>query len=200
MSDNNHLLEIREMLEKAEYYVSSAKAMLNVAGDLPMSKYADQANNLPEPDFSSKSTGRVVEGIFDGQNMIGADRKSYPVPANYASKSKLVAGDKLKLTIMEDGAFMYKQVGPVERKRVVGILTYNNGKYTIISEGRSYKVLLASVTYFKAEVGETVTLIVPADEESEWGAIENVVENPDVEKAIKESREESDAFDISIEG
>ena len=33
------------------------------------------------------------------QIMIGPDGKNYPVPANYASKSKLIEGDILKLTI-----------------------------------------------------------------------------------------------------
>ena len=36
--------------------------------------------------------GRVVEGVFDGQNMVGSDGKIYSVPPNYASKSKLVEG------------------------------------------------------------------------------------------------------------
>ena len=42
---------------------------------------------------------RVVEGVFNGQNMIGGDGEEYPIPANYSSKSKLVEGDILKLTI-----------------------------------------------------------------------------------------------------
>ena len=32
----------------------------------------------------------VVEGIFDGYYMVGADQKKYPVPMNYSSKSKLI--------------------------------------------------------------------------------------------------------------
>ena len=47
-----------------------------------------------------------MEGVFDGQNMMGPDGKKYPVPANYASKSKLVEGDVLKLTISDDGSFI----------------------------------------------------------------------------------------------
>ena len=54
--------------------------------------------------------------------MVGSDGKNYPVPANYASKSKLVQGDILKLTIADDGAFLYKQIGPIPRKQVVGKL------------------------------------------------------------------------------
>ena len=200
MSDNNEqLLTLRTMLEKAEANLRNARDILDSMGVNSTSRYTEAASQLNAPSFSSKSTGRIVEGIFDGQNMMGADKKSYPVPANYASKSKLVPGDKLKLTIMEDGAFLYKQIGPVERKRIIGILTYNDSKYTIVCEGRDYKVLLASVTYFKAEVGQNVTLIIPAHEESEWGAIENVVINSENEKALKEATDKDDAFDIEKE-
>ena len=119
--------------------------------------------------------GRVIEGVFDGQGMVDKKGKVYPVPANYASKSKLIPGDVLKLTITEEGKFLYKQISPVERKTVVGPLVYNNNQYQILANGKAYNVLLASVTYFRAEVGDEVTLIIPADHESDWGAIEAVL-------------------------
>ena len=107
--------------------------------------------------------------------MIDKDGKDYPVPANYASKSKLIPGDVLKLTVKPDGTFLYKQIGPIERKRVIGILTYEDGQYKVIANSKAYKVLLASVTYFKGEVGDKITLVIPEIEDSEWGAIENVL-------------------------
>jgi len=36
--------------------------------------------------------------------------------------------------------------------------------------------LLASITYFKAEIGDKVALIIPELEDSDWGAIENIVD------------------------
>ena len=71
--------------------------------------------------------------------MIGPDGKNYPVPANYASKSKLVEGDILKLTIGESGKFMYKQIGPVERKTVIGTLTSHDDQYFVEVNGKEYK-------------------------------------------------------------
>src|SRR4029079_12742126 len=88
--------------------------------------------------------GKIIEGVFDGQNMVGSDGKMYPVPANYASKSKLVQGDILKLTIADDGTFMYKQIGPIPRKQVVGALKLENGHYFVDVAGKSFRVLLAS--------------------------------------------------------
>jgi hypothetical protein len=117
--------------------------------------------------------GKVIEGVFDGQNMVGSDAKTYPVPANYASKSKLVQGDILKLTIADDGAFMYKQIGPIPRKQIVGTLTQENGHYYVTVGDRQYRVLLASVTYFKAKPGDQVSVNVPEDDShAEWAALE----------------------------
>ena len=105
--------------------------------------------------------------------MVGSDSKTYPVPANYASKSKLVQGDILKLTIAEDGAFLYKQIGPIPRKQVVGTLILESGHYFVDVNTRRFRVLLASVTYFKAKPGDQVSVNVPEDDSAaEWAALE----------------------------
>ncbi len=175
MAKSSKIALLKEILDSAESSIRSAKNLLNeISGDAAqVSKLADAAEKVGKQVAEGKS--HIIEGVFDGQNMIGPDKKVYSVPANYASKSKLIPGDILKLTITEDGTFLYKQIGPVQRKKVVGTLTYDEGQYRIIAEGKSYKVLLASVTYFKAEIGDRVTIIVPELEESDWAAIENVL-------------------------
>ena len=105
--------------------------------------------------------------------MIGPDGKNYPVPANYASKSKLVEGDMLKLTITDDGGFIYKQIGPTERRQIIGTLVQHDGAYYVEANGHEYRILLASVTYFRIAVGDQVTIIVPEDNpEATWAAVE----------------------------
>ena len=123
--------------------------------------------------------GVVVEGIFNGQIMIGPDGKQYSVPANYASKSKLVEGDILKLTIDRSGAFVYKQISPVERSRLVGRLVKdkNLGEFVVLAGDKIYRVLMASVTYFKGEEGDEIVILVPKDHDSTWSAVENVIKN-----------------------
>jgi len=126
--------------------------------------------------LSVSEGGKVIEGMFDGQNMMGPDGKQYPVPANYASKSKLVEGDVLKLTIADDGSFIYKQIGPVERRKILGTLMQDEkGEYKVLAEGKAFKVLLASLTYFKSEPGDQVTIVLPKDRDANWGAVENVI-------------------------
>lgn len=180
MSHDSKIAMIQEMIESAETSLRSVQQLLaemsgNADGKPSIrSKYVKKAVSLDQ-ESSENGDANVLEGVFDGQSMIGPDKRGYPVPANYASKSKLVPGDVLKLTIKEDGAFLYKQIKPIERKHIIGILTNDDGQYKIIGKHKTYKVLLASVTYFRAEIGDKVTLIIPANEESDWGAIENVL-------------------------
>jgi len=176
MSQASKLALLKEMLDSAQSNINSAKQVISeLIGTKDKNLFVKLAKEI-EPSSSSESEeDKIVEGAFDGQNMIDKNGKTYPVPANYASKSKLIPGDILKLTIKEDGSFLYKQIGPVERKNVIGTLTYEDGQYKVIASGKAYKVLLASVTYFKAEVGDNVTLVIPELEDSEWGAIENVL-------------------------
>lgn len=173
MDNLNNIALIAQMIESAEKNIQSAKQLLRevMGGKLESSDIAKRAQSL-----SVSEGGKVIEGMFDGQNMIGPDGKQYPVPANYASKSKLVEGDILKLTISDDGSFIYKQIGPAERRKVLGVLVQDEkGEYRVVAEGKPYKVLLASLTYFKSEPGDQVTIVLPQDKEAIWGAVENVI-------------------------
>ncbi|MBU1178489.1 BF2992 family fimbrillin-A clan protein [Patescibacteria group bacterium] len=142
--------------------------------------------------LSTTDGGKIVEGVFDGQNMIGPDSRLYPMPANYASKSKLVEGDVLKLTIQDDGTFLFKQIGPIERSKVIGKVVEDNGDYVIKADDKLYKVLLASITYYKAEAGDEVTIIIPEGKESTWAAIENVIKKGESEGDEDEDEDSGD--------
>ena len=157
---------LRTLLNEAETNLAAAKELLySMVGD----------DNLPKRD-PEEVAGKVIEGVFDGQTMHDTDGKAYPVPANYASKSKLVEGDILKLTIADDGSFIYKQIGPVARRQLIGILVQHDGAYYVEAGGREFRVLLASVTFFKAHIGDQVSIIIPEDNrEAEWAAVEAVL-------------------------
>lgn len=161
---DKQIKRLRTLIQEAETSLAAATELLvSLVGD----------DDQVKPVVREDTLGKVVEGVFDGQNMVGSDGKTYPVPANYASKSKLVQGDILKLTIADDGAFLYKQIGPIPRKQVVGTLMLENGHYYVDVNGKRYRVLLASVTYFKAKPGDQVSVNVPEDETSaEWAALE----------------------------
>lgn len=162
---DKQIKRLRALIGEAETAMAATKELLiSLVGDDPV--ITDQVKD--------KVLGKIIEGVFDGQNMVGSDAKTYPVPANYASKSKLVQGDILKLTIADDGAFMYKQIGPVPRRQVVGVLQQKDGHYFVDVDDKQYRVLLASVTYFKAKPGDQVSVNIPEDPsvEAEWAALE----------------------------
>lgn len=121
--------------------------------------------------------GKIMEGVFDGQHMVGSDGKQYLVPPNYASKSKLVEGDILKLTIAPNGTFLFKQIGPIERTRVMGVLMRDEhtGDWRVVANGKKYNVLTASVTFFKGQAGDDAVILIPKAAPSKWSAIENVI-------------------------
>lgn len=129
---------------------------------------------------TESAEGKIIEGIFDGQNMIDGEGEVFPVPANYASKSKLVEGDKLKLSIADNGAFIYKQIELSPRKLVVGHLVLEGSQYQVLVDSKIYNVLYASVTFFRAKVGDQVTIIIPETINSKWAAIENVIPTTDL--------------------
>lgn len=157
---------LKSLIQEAETNLAAAKELL-------VSIVGDDGVVVTPTNSREEVSGKVVEGVFDGQVMIGPDGKSYPVPANYASKSKLVEGDILKLTIANDGGFIYKQIGPVPRRQIIGTLVQHDGAYYVEASGREYRILLASVTYFRINIGDQVTIIVPEDApDATWAAVE----------------------------
>ncbi len=160
-----------KQIKRLRTLIREAETNLAAATELLVSLVGDDEKVAPI--ISNEPLGKVIEGVFDGQNMVGSDGKTYPVPANYASKSKLVQGDILKLTITDDGSFLYKQIGPIPRKQIVGALILENGHYFVEANKKRYRILLASVTYFKAKPGDQVSVNVPEDDlNAEWAALE----------------------------
>lgn len=174
MSDDN-LLSIQELIDSAMSNLKTANALLReMTGitDTDRERHMTRASTMGA---SASVDGKIVEGIFDGQNMVDGSGQAYPVPANYASKSKLVEGDGMKLTITDEGKFIYKQIAPIKRRIVKGALIQEDGQYKVLAEGKAYRVLLASVTFYRAEVGDQVAILVAEEGDATWGAIEAVI-------------------------
>ncbi|HRV75957.1 MAG: hypothetical protein H6799_02105 [Candidatus Nomurabacteria bacterium] len=165
--DEKQIKRLRNLIKEAEMNLLAAKELLvSLVGD-----GEELSHTTPYTEPADGET--VVEGVFDGQNMIGYNSKIYPVQANYASKSHLVQGDVLKLTIVDGGKFLFKQIGPVARKQLIATITQRDGNYFAQAESKEYKILLASVTHFKLSVGDQATIVVPEENpEAEWAAVE----------------------------
>jgi len=201
MPNQNKLSQIKQLLETAFASLQNARQlMFEITGEkeTDVANVSEKAKKLGTPAVVGDE--KIIEGVFDGQNMIGPDSKQYSVPANYASKSKLVEGDTLKLTIIADGSFIYKQIGPVERDRLVGVLSKDEitDDYLVLAGDKTFKVLLASVTYFKGEVGDEVVILTPKNKESRWAAVENIIKKP--LEMNSEDKEPKKATDLEAQG
>lgn len=162
-----------KQVKRLKSLIQEAETNLAAANELLMSILGDDGQVYTPTNSREDVGGKVVEGVFDGQKMAGPDGKEYPIPANYASKSKLVEGDILKLTIAEDGSFIYKQIGPIDRTQIIGTLVQHDGAYFVEAQAREYRILLASVTYFRINIGDQVTIIIPTENpEATWAAVE----------------------------
>jgi len=171
---------IKNLLLNSEENIKKVKELLS--GYLsPEDEKKISIGQLGDDSFESmednkNGEGRIVEGVFDGEQMIGPDGKHYSIPANYASKSKLIEGDILKLTITATGTFVYKQIGPIERTRVIATLEQDEASnFYAVADGKKWKILTASVTYYKGSSGDEVVILVPKTSESQWAAVENIV-------------------------
>ncbi|MFA5995077.1 MAG: hypothetical protein WCW27_00910 [Patescibacteria group bacterium] len=182
MEQENKIILMQQALDNAATQLSQARRILSEISlnykpsGLDITTTAEDGKEQQQKE-QFEGNVQVIEGVFNGQNMVSAEGKIFAIPANYVSKSKLVEGDLLKLTVRQDGSFVYKQIGPVERKRLVGVLEQNQttGDYHVVVEQRSYRVIMASVTYFKGQPGNEVVILTPKDGNSTWAAVENVI-------------------------
>jgi hypothetical protein len=93
--------------------------------------------------------------------MLASDGNTYPVPQNYASKSLLVQGSRLKATIDESGRIKYKIISEIPYTTEIGVITKNGEKYQITTDIKTYNVLVAAITFHKCNIGDTVTIRIP---------------------------------------
>lgn len=103
-----------------------------------------------------------IVGIFDGKFMITEDGKKYQVPENYASKTQLVCGDKLKM-IQEGDGTRFKQIDRVRRKQLEGILARKEGKPVVVTAEGSYEILLSALKHVEALEGDQLEILIPQD-------------------------------------
>lgn len=165
---------IRQALSASESSIRLAKQLLSELEHKSPSKEADTA--LPG-----------IIGTFDGENMVTESGDKYPVPANYASKSMLIVGDTMKL-VNEKGEKRFKQIEHVKRYKTKGTLTKKEGKFHVVSQEGSYRVLPASVDHSGIAVGEELQIVIPAKNQTAlWAAIESPPSKP--EKAADKTQE-----------
>lgn len=176
-TESEKLREVGERLIAAETAIGEARRLLVELG------YTEEARGL-KPSKQGLTGATMIEGVFDGEAMVSGEGDRYPIPANYASKSKLVEGDTLKLTILTDGSFLYKQIGPTSRRNARGVVEIVGGECRISVEGRSFQVLRASITFHKLEAGDEVAVLLPDEREARFATIDQVLKRADSQTPV----------------
>ncbi len=176
MQNKKTIEAVMDFIESAEKSVRNAKKLLRwlmEENGIDLNKEIDLDTKWLNSYNSSDS--KIIEWVFTGSEMLGVDNVKYPVPVNYASKSKLVQWDKLKLTIEKNGKMIYKQIEQIERETKVGLVIKDKDKYQVVVGSETYNLLTAAVTHFKVSIWDKITVIVPANKKATFAAIEAVI-------------------------
>jgi hypothetical protein len=197
MSTNKKIETILSLIEISETNLKNAKSILStILGTVPTE--TAQSPTIPSmtkpsyasgsPSVSSSNSATVMEGYFDGENMIGDDNNTYGVPQNYASKSQLVIGDRLKWMISTnyfgETSEVFKLLIPVPKDRVIGKFIADNNNYAVVVNGykNPIRILKASATYamknLNLKIGDNVAIYIPKISNPTWGAFIGVYNQP----------------------
>lgn len=112
---------------------------------------------------SSRIDTREIDGIvgvFDGKDLVTESGERLEVPVNYASKSKIVFGDTLKM-VEDDGKKLFKQIERVKRLTKTGIISKQGGEMVVVTGDGTYKILQVAVEFYKLTEGGQVQVLVP---------------------------------------
>ncbi len=180
MENKKTIIAIRDFIVSAEKSIKNAKKLLRDVLD------ENNINLETEINLETKWLNtynswdsKIIEWIFTWEEMLGSDSNVYPVPVNYASKSKMVQWDKLKLTIESNWKMIYKQIEPIERDIKTWLLTKEKEKYQVISDWQTYNVLTAAVTHFKWNIWDTISILIPSWKEATFAAIDSIIPKED---------------------
>jgi hypothetical protein len=181
------IASILNLIEIADSNLKTAKTLLaqlavENGGKISTSDYRQPANLSTDED----SALEVVEGYFDGEGMIGDNGQMYVVPPNYASKTQLVSGDRMKWILTKDRE-VYKLILAAPRERVTGTFTIEGDNYLVLVDKypTPIKILKASATYAMKNLGlhpgDEVAITVPKDTTPVWGAFNTVIKGQSVD-------------------
>lgn len=176
MDNKKTLLAIKDFIVTSEKSLKSAKKLLS---DLAKNNNVDLNAELKLSTSwlhsYNDNNSKIIEWVFTWEEMLGSDWNKYPIPVNYASKSKMVQWDKLKLTIDQAWKMTYKQIAPIEREVKSGLVTQDKGKFQVVCDWDVFDLLTAAVTHSKAEIWDTISVLLPKGKQASFAAIDAVI-------------------------
>ncbi len=163
----NNIARIKLLIKKLENWDKEIS-------DLDLDDILLWISKLNKPLESGFET--IIEGIFDGNNMIWVDNKKYVVPSNYSSKSKIIQWDNLKLKISSEGNMIYKVILQVNRKNIKWLITKNDDwKFVALwDDEKIYNLNQAAVSFFHGKPWDEAILIINSDKKCDYAALESI--------------------------
>jgi len=180
---------INQALSAAVSSINLAKQLLSEL-TLVKSTLGSQPSAPPGPKTPEVSAIQLpgVIGTFDGQFMNTTDGQRFQIPENYASKSMIVFGDKLKMVDV-NGEKRFKQIERTKRQRSNGMIVKKEGRYHVVTSDGSYKVSSAAVSFFGGKEGDEAHIILPLNNKHvPFAALESV--------GVKQTTDETQAIPI----
>lgn len=160
---------INQSLSAAASSISLAKKLLS---ELTLSK-SNGVLTDKVPEISLNQLPGII-GTFDGQFMNTDDGQKFQIPENYASKSMIVFGDKLKMVDV-NGEKRFKQIERTKRQRASGMIVKKEGRYHVVTSDGSYKISSAAVSFFGGKEGDEAHIILPLNNKHvPFAALESV--------------------------
>jgi hypothetical protein len=180
---------ILSLIEIAESNLKAAKSLLSQLSEEKLGTKSSSESRPSGPVNLSSDEEKALDtqlGYFDGENMIGDNGKIYPVPQNYASKTQLVVGDRMKWILTPERE-AFKLIQPAPRERVIGTFTIEGDNFLVLVDKLSspVKILKASATFamknLGLQIGDEVAIIIPKDVTPTWGAFSSVIKSGETE-------------------
>lgn len=157
----NELQRLTEQLDQVEQAPSPKQQ------DQPVVS-PEQGEGHPVDNAEPKGAPEGEVGVFDGEFVLMPNHRRYQVPPNYASKSVLVVGDKLKLVAHGDNN-EFKLVEQTDRVEESGILTKLENQWVVKVGDQTFRLISAAVRYHEGEIGDRVQVALPADYQTQTG-------------------------------
>lgn len=183
---------INQALAAAQASIELSKTLLADISGISAPATASHSSVKIQPPTAASLPG--VMGTFDGESMVTASGEKFLVPPNYASKTLLVYGDKLKMVdaastgeggiLSSENKKLFKQIERVKRQTVEGILSQKGKEWCLVTSDGSHKVLEAAVNHFGFKEGDHLVGILPQDNlKAPFAALEGLVKKIEDNKA-----------------
>ncbi len=193
--------QILNLIEIANNNLVTAKSLLATMASETGVKVTGEIKTPGISSTDEENALEVVEGFFDGESMIGDNGQMYVVPPNYASKTQLVIGDRMKWILTKERE-IYKLIQAAARERVTGSFAIEGDNYLVLVDKypNPIKILKASATYamknLGLQIGDEVAITVPKDTTPTWGAFNTVIKGQEQGKEYEGEKIESSTSEL----